>query len=64
MKGNNIEKRKAEAKNADLLDWLLAIDASLTCPIQYGSNSEKRYPSSSKRLVRILEEGLYLKPLK
>ena len=64
MKGNKIEKRKAEAKGADLLDWLLAIDASLTCHIQNGDNPEKRYPSSSKRLVHILEEGLYLKPIK
>jgi hypothetical protein len=30
MKGNIGEKRKAMAKNADLLDWLLAIDSSLT----------------------------------
>jgi hypothetical protein len=30
VKGNNSEKRKIEAEKADLLDWLLAIDASLT----------------------------------
>jgi hypothetical protein len=30
MKGNTSEKRKAVAKNTDLLDWLLAIDSSLT----------------------------------
>ncbi len=30
VKGNNSEKRKIETQKADLLDWLLAIDASLT----------------------------------
>ena len=30
MKGNASEKKKADSKKADLLDWLLAIDASLT----------------------------------
>jgi hypothetical protein len=29
VKGNNSEKRKIEDKKTDLLDWLLAIDASL-----------------------------------
>jgi hypothetical protein len=29
MKGKNNEKTKAETKKADLLDWLLAIDASM-----------------------------------
>jgi len=63
MKGNTVEKRRAEAKKADLLDWLLAIDASLTCPILRDIDNEKRQLSSSKQLVRILEEGLYLKPI-
>jgi hypothetical protein len=29
MKGKNKESVKSEAKKADFLDWLLAIDASL-----------------------------------
>jgi hypothetical protein len=30
MKGKMSSKRQAKAKNADLVDWLLAIDASLS----------------------------------
>jgi hypothetical protein len=63
MKGNINEKRRADAKNPDLLDWLLAIDASLAGPPTNESNQEKGSSSSSKQLVRILEEGLYLKPI-
>jgi hypothetical protein len=29
VKGNHSEKKKIEGEKADLLDWLLAIDASL-----------------------------------
>ena len=63
MKGNIVERRRAEAKNTDLLDWLLAIDVSLTGPTTNENNQEKTHTSSSKKLVRILEEGLYLKPI-
>jgi hypothetical protein len=30
LKGSNVKERKMEVEKADLLDWLLAIDASLT----------------------------------
>jgi hypothetical protein len=34
MKGNNREENMSKAKKADLLDWLLAIDASVPRFIQ------------------------------
>jgi hypothetical protein len=30
LKGNTSGKKQAKAKNADLMDWLLAIDACLS----------------------------------
>ncbi len=30
MKGENSSEKRVEAKKADLMDWLLAIDASLS----------------------------------
>ena len=43
MKGKISEKRQAQAKKTDLVDWLLAIDACLTRHIQKESIWKKSY---------------------